>query len=481
MTPASRLETAIDLLDEILRDDKPADGIVAAYFRARKFIGAKDRKAVASQVWRILRSRAKLAWGLRADHTTARLLVIADLIRSDGKSVDALTGPFSGAKYEPDPMTAYERRVAERFVTTNWDSAPRHVTHELPEWLLERFDRAFGPDADAELEALGKEAGFDLRVNTLKATRDDILARLTAEALTPTFTPYSPWGLRLPARVAIGNHAGFQEGTLEVQDEASQLCALLVNAAPGMSVLDLCAGAGGKTLAIAASMENKGRIIACDVSVKRLERSKLRLRRAGVHNATLRILEERDKWIGRQAGAFDRVLVDAPCSGTGAWRRNPDARWRLETSNLVNLKATQDAVLDQAAPLVKAGGRLIYATCSLLTEENSERVTQFLLRHPEFKVLPVPEVWKTVLGTECPSQEPFLTLTPARHGTDGFFVAILERMDPAAAAAHPTHSRHRDHSRHPGACPQDPWQQHALVRALWILGTRPRMTLRVSI
>ncbi|TAL01552.1 MAG: RsmB/NOP family class I SAM-dependent RNA methyltransferase [Rhodospirillaceae bacterium] len=432
MTPAGRLQTAIDLMDEILRADRPADGVVSAFFRARRFIGAKDRKAVASQVWRILRNRARLAWGLRADHVTAKLLVIADLIRADGKSVDALTGPFSGAKYEPEPMTAYERRVAERFVTTDWDAAPRHVRFELPEWLLEKFDRAFGDQTDAELAALGQEAGLDLRANVLKTTREDVSARLTAEELSPTPTPFSPWGLRLPARIAIGTHAGFKEGIFEVQDEASQLCALLVDAKPGMAVLDLCAGAGGKTLAMSAAMQNKGRIVACDVSIGRLERSKLRLRRAGAHNATLRILEDKDKWIGRQHGAFDRVLVDAPCSGTGAWRRNPDARWRLETSNLVNLKATQDAVLEQAAPLVKVGGRLVYATCSLLPEENAERITQFLHRHTEYRPVPVAEVWKAVLGSDCPmvnpGGEPFLTLTPARHGTDGFFVAILERV-----------------------------------------------------
>jgi 16S rRNA (cytosine967-C5)-methyltransferase len=427
MTPASRIQSVIDLLGEVLKSDAPADGVVSSFFRNRRFIGAKDRKAIASQLWRILRSRAKLIWGLKADHATARLLVIADLIYAESKNVDALTGPFSGAKYEPEPMTGYERKTAEKFAATDWSKMPRHVRHELPEWLLERFDRAFGELADNELNALGQEAGLDLRANTLKSTRDEVLERLSAEELAPMLTPYSPWGLRLPARIAIGAHAGFQEGIMEVQDEASQLCALLVDAQSGMAVLDLCAGAGGKTLAIAATMANKGRLIACDVSVKRLERSKLRLRRAGVHNATLRILEEHDKWVGRQAGAFDRVLVDAPCSGTGAWRRNPDARWRLETANLVNLKATQDQVLDQAAPLVKTGGRLIYATCSLLPEENTERVTQFLHRHSEFKVLPVPDVWKGLLGSDCPVPHDFLTLTPARHGTDGFFVAILAR------------------------------------------------------
>jgi 16S rRNA (cytosine967-C5)-methyltransferase len=434
MTPASRIQSAIDLLDAVNAADRPADGTIAAFFRARRFIGAKDRKVIAHQVWRVLRHKARLTWAMKVpteNDVTARLLVIADLVASDGKTADALTGPFSGAKYEPEPLSGHERRVAERVAAGNMDTAPRDVRFEVPAWLLAKFDKAFGDQADAELAALQTEAGLDLRVNTLKATRDDILAQLASDGLEPQPTPFSPLGIRLPVRANLGSHKGFQDGLFEVQDEASQICAALVQTKPGMALMDLCAGAGGKTLAMAAFMENKGRIVACDVSVGRLERSKLRLRRAGVHNATLRILEDNDKWIRRQEQAFDRVLVDAPCSGTGTWRRNPDARWRLATSSLVNLKATQDAVLEQAAPLVKPGGRLIYATCSLLPEENAERVEQFLARRPEYKVLPVAEAWKTALPGDCPANDgtaaPFFTLTPARHGTDGFFVAILER------------------------------------------------------
>jgi 16S rRNA (cytosine967-C5)-methyltransferase len=428
VTPASRLQAAIDLIGDIFAADRPADATISAYFRGRRYIGAKDRKAIAHQVWRILRTRAKLAYALKADHATARLLVLADLIAAENKTVDGTAGHFSGEKYEPEPLSGYERKTAQRVEKFDFTKAPREVRFELPEWLLAKFDKAFGADADKELAALSAEAALDLRANTLKNTRDAVREQLVGEGLEPQLTPFAPTGLRLDARVNLGSHKGFQDGLFEVQDEASQLCALLVDAQPGMAVLDLCAGAGGKTLAIAARMQNKGRIVACDVSVPRLERSKLRLRRAGAHNATLRILEENDKWVRRQEGMFDRVLVDAPCSGTGAWRRNPDARWRLGTANLVNLKATQDAVLDQAAPLVKPGGRLIYATCSLLPEENSERIAQFLARNSAFKVLPVGDVWRTVLGTEPPTADDFLTLTPARHGTDGFFVAVMERV-----------------------------------------------------
>ncbi len=428
MTPASRLQAAIDVLDEINSGNRPADGTIAAYFRGRRYIGSKDRKSIAHQVWRILRNRAKLIWALNADHATARLLVLGDLVMNEQKTVDGTAGHFSGEHYEPEPLSAYERKTAQRLEKIDFSKAPKEVQLELPKWLLLKFEKAFGDAAHQELEALSVEAPLDLRANTLKTTRDEVIAKLTAEELAPTPMPYSPSGVRLPARINLGTHKGFQDGIFEVQDEASQLCTMLVDAKPGMAVMDLCAGAGGKTLGIAATMQNKGRIVACDISVGRLERSKLRLRRAGAHNATLRILEDNDKWLRRQEGVFDRVLVDAPCSGTGAWRRNPDARWRLETENLVNLKATQDAVLEQAAPLVKIGGRLIYATCSLLPEENTERVTQFLAHHPEYKALPVGDVWRAVFGTEPVTKDDFLTLTPLRHGTDGFFVAILERL-----------------------------------------------------
>jgi 16S rRNA (cytosine967-C5)-methyltransferase len=433
MTPAARLQASIELLDEVLATDRAADGVISAYFRSRRFIGAGDRRSVSDQVWRVLRHRARLAWALGTDHPTGKLFVAANLVRGDGKSVDAVAGLYSGAKNGPSPLAPNERRMVERVAQKGKEGRddsvmPREVRLECPWWLLEKFDAAFGAEADTELAALDSEAALDLRVNTLKATREQVLANLKAEELIAAPTPYSPLGVRLPARISLGDHAGFREGLFEVQDEASQLCAQLVDAKPGMSVMDLCAGAGGKTLAIAAAMQNKGRLIACDVSVGRLERSKLRLRRAGVHNATLRILEEKDKWVKRQAGSFDRVLVDAPCSGTGAWRRNPDARWHLKPENLDSLRATQDSVLDQGAPLVKLGGRLIYATCSLLPEENTQRVEAFLARHAGFQVVPIADVWGAVLPTPCPATENFLTLTPARTGTDGFFVAILERV-----------------------------------------------------
>ncbi|MDX2142002.1 MAG: RsmB/NOP family class I SAM-dependent RNA methyltransferase [Rhodospirillaceae bacterium] len=433
MNPAARLQTAIELVDRIIGNDRPADGTVLAFFRGRRFVGGGDRRAVSDQAWRIQRTRARLTWLLGADAPDARLLALADLIANERKNVDAAAGLFSGAKYGPPPLSINERRMAARVADyAGRNTMPRHARLECPAWLLPRLDAAFGDKADAEIAALNAEAALDLRVNTLKATRDEVLKLLREEGHAPQLTAWSPWGLRVAARLNLASHKGFRAGLFEVQDQASQVCAGLVDARPGQAVLDLCAGAGGKTLAMAATMANKGRIVACDVATGRLIRSKQRLRRAGAHNATLRILEgEHDKWLKRQKAVFDRVLVDAPCSGVGAWRRNPDARWRLAESDLANLAATQDKVLDQAAPLVKPGGRLIYATCSLLPEENQDRVAAFLARAPQFKPLPWTTVWPAALGTPPPPDDgsPHLTLTPARHGTDGFFVAILERME----------------------------------------------------
>jgi 16S rRNA (cytosine967-C5)-methyltransferase len=235
-------------------------------------------------------------------------------------------------------------------------------------------------------------------------------------------------GLRVWERIPLATLPSFREGLVEVQDEGSQIASLLADARPGMRVVDFCAGAGGKTLALAAGMKNRGHIVACDVSERRLERSAQRLRRAGVSNAERRVLSSaRDKWVKRHAASFDRVFVDAPCTGTGTWRRNPDAKWRLTPNDVDELVALQSEILDSACRLVKPGGRLVYVTCSLLREEDEAQVERFLAAHRDFTLLPVPRVWKAAVGRASPVEDEMLRLTPARHGTDGFFAAILER------------------------------------------------------
>lgn len=290
-----------------------------------------------------------------------------------------------------------------------------------------RLEAQFGTTVADEMAALDVPAPLDLRVNALAGSRDAAITALARDQIRAVPTQWSPWGLRLEKRVALQTVAAWKAGLVEVQDEGSQLVAILLGARAGMRVVDFCAGAGGKTLAIAAGMENKGQIIACDTSAKRLDGATLRLRRAGVHNVERRLMEsERDKWVKRHAGAFDRVLVDAPCTGTGTWRRNPDGRWRLSEQDIVELVDLQGRILDSAARLVKPGGRLVYATCSILADENEAQVDRFLAAHPGFRVVPPADAWPADLPNPA-AEGPYMRLTPARHGTDGFFAALLER------------------------------------------------------
>ena len=273
-------------------------------------------------------------------------------------------------------------------------------------------------------------APLDLRANLLRTTREAAAAALAAEGIPTEPTPYSPWGLRIPDRRPILATKAFAEGLVEIQDEGSQLIALLCGAKPGMRVADYCAGAAGKTLAVAATMANKGRIVACDVSNTRLEGAVKRLRRAGVDNAERHLLEPGDRWVKRRAGQFDRVLVDAPCTGTGTWRRNPDARLRTTPRDVRELADKQAEILDTTANLVAKGGRLIYATCSVLPEENVAQVEGFLARHPGYVAVPFAEAWSSATDAPMPAVDgPWMQLSPHRHGTDGFFAAVLQRQN----------------------------------------------------
>jgi len=288
---------------------------------------------------------------------------------------------------------------------------PLPVQLEVPDWILPRLEARFGERLLIEMAALGEEAPLDLRVNLLKNDRDAALAALAAEGIVAEPTRLSSWGLRVLGRQPITTGAAFRAGLVEIQDEGSQLVAALVGAEPEMRVADFCAGAGGKTLALAMTMGNRGHIVACDVSASRLDGAVRRLRRAGVHNVERHLLEPGDKWTKRRAMGFDRVLVDAPCTGTGTWRRNPDGRLRLKQQDLDELIVKQATILDQASRLVRKAGRLVYATCSVLTDENESQVSAFLARNPEFA--PVAQ----------------LSLTPAHDGTDAFFAVSLERAE----------------------------------------------------
>ena len=441
MTPGARIQAAIDLLTAIHGGTAPADRTAAAFFRNRRYIGGSDRRAVLDHAYAALRQKAKLDWWIGRFESEQplpeleRARIIAKLALIDGWTADKIAGSFDGGDYRPKPLNRTERNFASSLEEADFKHGqqPKWVRFEYPEWIEPSLVARFGPAFEQEMAAQVEEAATDIRTNTLKATRDEAIAALAAADIVATPTNLSPLGLRVAGRPPLAALKCFQDGLIEVQDEGSQVAALLVDARPGQRVVDFCAGAGGKTLAIAAAMKNKGKIFACDTLKGRVERAGDRLKRAGAFNVERKGLEsERDPWVKRHAGGFDRVLVDAPCSGTGTWRRNPDAKWRLTPEDLTRLIALQASILDSAQRLVKPGGRLVYATCSLLPEENDGQVDAFLGNHPGFVQVPVTDVWQEVIGTPCPATSPTLSLTPLRHGTDGFFVAIMEKMAPMA-------------------------------------------------
>ena len=424
MTPSARLAAAIALLEDVeAAPRRPADAVANDFFRARRYIGAGDRRAVSERAWAVLRTRRRLGWWLEWAQLpqTPRLLVAASLL-IEGATMQQLVQAFSGGQYAPPVLARAEADMLGALVgrTLDYKAQPLPVRLEVPDWIVPRLAARFSGALDPEMRAALGPAPLDLRANLLKATRDEARAALAAEGIAAEPTPYSPWGLRITGRRAVTTGAAFRDGLVEIQDEGSQLVALLVGAAPGMRVADWCAGAGGKTLALAMTMENHGQILACDISAPRLDGAVRRLRRAGVHNAERHLVQPGDKWAKRRAGSFDRVLVDAPCTGTGTWRRNPDARTRLGEQDLQELLRKQAAILDDAARLVKPGGRMIYATCSVLPEEDEDQVGAFLARQPGFKLAPA-----ALPGGLA--ADPYLVLTPRRHGTDGFFAAVLER------------------------------------------------------
>ncbi len=317
--------------------------------------------------------------------------------------------------------------------TIDHPAMPGAVRLECPPWALAPLRRRFHDSFGHEMAALLTAAPLDLRVNPIKSTREIMLHALRDLGLQAEASPMAPYGIRVKQRPSLARLPMLKSGEAEIQDEGSQLVAMLVDARPGERVVDFCAGAGGKTLAIAAQMANKGHVIACDVREGRLKRAAERFRQAGLHNIETRLLaSETDRWVKRHKGGFDRVLVDAPCSGTGTWRRNPDARWRAtEEDGLDNLLSLQARILASAARLVKPGGRLVYATCSMLPQENEDQVAAFLAAHPAFHVVPLSEVAPWLTNSDHPD---YLSLTPARHDTDGFFAAIMQRETVSASA-----------------------------------------------
>ena len=419
MTPSARIQATLELLEEIAATPRPADALTSAYFRARRYIGSHDRGDISTRLYTVLRHQARLDWWLNKENVSPdpRMRLLAWLALGEKMILKDIGELCSGGKFAPDPLDDFERVFLRALVghTIEHPDMPEEIMAECPPQLALVLKEKFGKNFMREMRAMLKPATLDLRINPLKTTREDILKALTDMGFKAELCKLSPWGVRVFERQNLNALPMLKNGEVEIQDEGSQMVALAVGAKPGERVVDFCAGAGGKTLAIAAMMQNKGKIIACDVLAKRLERSTERFRRAGLHNIEVRPLSsERDPWVKKHKGSFDRVLCDAPCSGTGTWRRNPDARWRDLGPGLGELLKTQAEILDSAARLVKAGGRLIYATCSLLPDENEKQIEKFLAAHVDFALSPC-----GLNGAD------FLTLSPAQHGTDGFFAATM--------------------------------------------------------
>ena len=414
--PLSRplLDAATEALGLALKFDRPADAVLHDYFREQPGLGVRDRAFIADSLYGVLR-RKRTVNHLASDG--ARRMLLAYLVRIAGVSVRELAGAIAPA----------EQRWLAQIKAEPLDSLPLAVRLELPDWLAERLGRTH---SETELLALARglnePAPLDLRVNTLRCEREEARQRLGADGIAAEPMPYSPVGLRVRGRPSIQRHPLFLEGALEVQDEGSQLLGYLVAPRRGELVVDFCAGAGGKSLMLGALMRSQGRLYAFDVSASRLSRMKPRLARSGLSNLHPQpIADEHDVRIKRLAGKADRVLVDAPCSGLGTLRRNPDLKWRQSPRSLEELQRKQASILSSAARLVKTGGRLVYATCSFLAEENENIVSAFLAAQPGFRPLDCGALLSEARISI--DSDLFLKLYPHVHGTDGFFAAALIR------------------------------------------------------
>jgi len=438
VTPDARLSAAIEVLEAIDGANTAADSILRAYFRSRRYAGSKDRRAVGNRVFDVIRHRARLDWWIAGAagnmEPSARLRILASVIILDGETSEGVNALFHGAAHSPGTLSPDEEKLVGNLAgkALLHDAMPPGVVHEVPDWLDKLFQDQWGENYGAEMTALNSAAPVDVRVNTGRVSRDQARKSLSINDIKTEPTALSPVGLRLIERARLEETKAFRKGLIEVQDEGSQLIALLCEAKPGMTVVDYCAGAGGKTLALADAMAlqgaetDKGSLVACDVSEKRLSRMDERLKRAGAQNVRKLVVDDLDA-IAELEGCADKVLIDAPCSGIGAWRRHPEARWRLTPERLEQHVEEQKTVLGAAAKLVKAGGHLIYATCSLLGQENQQQIAIFLADHPDFTLQPINEIWARSIGTECPTAANELLLTPATTNTDGFFCAVMER------------------------------------------------------
>lgn len=397
MKQSGRIRAAIELLDEIFSFRQPADNTVNVYFRTRRYIGGGDRREISALVWFVLRRYGRLRRSFGKDPTGRE--AVAAALRYQGTAIDPL---FDGDKYSPAPLTAEERAALARLP----DNLPDAVA-ECPDWLRGRID-------DADIRAMVDEAPLDLRVNTLKSTREDVLKQLEQSGIKAEKTPYSPVGVRVRERVNVTALPVYTDGLVEIQDEGSQIVSLLTRAEAGQIAIDWCAGGGGKTLALSAMMNAKGTLYAADMNIKRLRDLPERAARAGANNVIL--LNDYNS-----LKQYDLVLVDAPCTGTGTWRRSADARWRISPEQSAQIIETQQKILDKACRFVKKNGRLFYITCSLDAAENEDQAAAFIQNHTDFVPEDLSPVLKETTGIEQSGKT--VRLRPSVCETDGFFAA----------------------------------------------------------
>ncbi|HEY1147938.1 MAG TPA: RsmB/NOP family class I SAM-dependent RNA methyltransferase [Pseudoduganella sp.] len=420
--PPFILNSAEEVLREILRFTAPADTTLSRYFKDHPRLGGRERGAIAECIYAVLRNKAFFTDRAEAGGgATMRRLVLLGM--ADAVGFEALGG-----------LSEDEAEWLKRQLEIDRSLLHKSMRANMPKWLFDKLVEQYGEEETLVLaDALNTPAPLDLRVNALKANREDVMAELAQAPIAADPTPYAPLGLRVHKKPALQNLPLFKNGAIEVQDEGSQVLAQILGAKRGEMVVDFCAGAGGKTLALGAQMRNTGRLYAFDVSEKRLAKLKPRLARSGLSNVhPVAIAHERDAKIKRLAGKIDRVLVDAPCSGMGTLRRNPDVKWRQPVEAIAEMHAKQVAILDGASRLVKSGGRLVYATCSLLNEENDAVAAQFIETHPDFQLVPMSQV----LAEQKIELEmgDYLKLLPHKHQTDGFFAAVFERKPMARKA-----------------------------------------------
>ncbi len=420
MHPKALIDECSALMEQVFRFDHPADAVLARFFRENRSLGSRERATLSDTVYAALRERLKFEWLARSGSGSKwrRLAILGfpgdrDFLKS--------------ALSEPEKVWLDQCARA-----TDDDFLPQH-RHNLPDWLAQALQAQLGTEFDALVASLLQPAPLDLRVNSQKARREAVLASLEQAGLQGQATPFSPMGIRLQGKPSLARWDAFTQGEVEVQDEGSQLLSLLVAPKRGEMVVDFCAGAGGKTLALGAAMRNSGRLYAFDTSAHRLDALKPRLARSGLSNVhPVAIAHERDDRVKRLAGKIDRVLVDAPCSGLGTLRRSPDLKWRQTPETVAAQARLQLAILTSAARLLKPGGRLVYATCSLLLEENEAVAEAFAQAHPDFSVLPAAQC---LASAQVPSPETlcagesgqWLRLWPHRHATDGFFAAVWQK------------------------------------------------------